>query len=131
MYEYRCAKCKKTFEALQKFSDLPLKKHENCGGKLEKLLSAPAFQFKGTGWYVTDYGKGGVKPSTQSEESRAQAKNEASSDAKSTEAKSTDSTSSDSKSKDAKSSDATPSESKTEASASSKAKSKSSKKDKA
>jgi putative FmdB family regulatory protein len=75
MYEYKCAKCKKSFDALQKFSDPPLKKHEGCGGKLEKLMSAPAFQFKGTGWYVTDYGKGGVKPSSTAE-AKADAKAE-------------------------------------------------------
>ncbi len=82
MYEYKCAKCKKTFDALQKFSDLPLKKHEGCGGKLEKLMSAPAFQFKGTGWYVTDYGKGGVKPSSTAE-AKADAKAESASTASS------------------------------------------------
>ena len=58
MYEYECSKCGLTFEKLQKFSDEPLTIHEGCGGKVEKLLSAPAFQFKGTGWYVTDYAKG-------------------------------------------------------------------------
>ena len=67
MYEYKCAKCKKTFDVLQKFSDAPIKKHEGCGGKVEKLLSAPAFQFKGSGWYVTDYGKGGIKPGAHAE----------------------------------------------------------------
>ena len=83
MYEYKCAKCKKTFDALQKFSDAPLKKHEGCGGKLEKLMSAPAFQFKGTGWYVTDYGKGGVKPSSTAE-AKADAKAESAATATST-----------------------------------------------
>jgi putative FmdB family regulatory protein len=58
MYEYQCAKCGETFEKLQKFSDAPIETHEGCGGAVEKLLSAPAFQFKGTGWYVTDYAKG-------------------------------------------------------------------------
>ena len=58
MYEYQCAKCGVIFEKLQKFSDEPIAIHEDCGGAVEKLLSAPAFQFKGTGWYVTDYAKG-------------------------------------------------------------------------
>lgn len=58
MYEYQCVKCGTIFEKLQKFSDEPIKTHEDCGGAVEKLLSAPAFQFKGTGWYVTDYAKG-------------------------------------------------------------------------
>jgi putative FmdB family regulatory protein len=63
LYEYRCSKCDKKIEVIRKFSDPPLTEHEDCGGTLEQLLSAPAFQLKGTGWYVTDYGKGGVKPS--------------------------------------------------------------------
>ncbi len=57
-YEYRCEKCGTKFEVLQKFSDQPLTTHENCGGKVERLVSAPAFNFKGSGWYVTDYAKG-------------------------------------------------------------------------
>jgi putative FmdB family regulatory protein len=59
LYEYRCSKCEKTFEVIQKFSDAPLTEHEGCGGSVERLLSAPAFQFKGSGWYVTDYAKSG------------------------------------------------------------------------
>ena len=61
IYEYRCAKCGNVFEVLQKFSDAPLKKHEKCGGKLEKLISAAGLQFKGEGWYVTDYARAGSK----------------------------------------------------------------------
>jgi putative FmdB family regulatory protein len=57
IYEYECAKCGKTIEVLQKMSDKPLKKHEGCGGALTKLISASGFQFKGTGWYVTDYAR--------------------------------------------------------------------------
>ena len=57
IYEYECQKCGKTFEVLQKMSDKPLKKHEGCGGSLTKLISAAGFQFKGTGWYVTDYAR--------------------------------------------------------------------------
>lgn len=57
LYEYKCSKCGKTIEVIQKFSDAPLKVHEDCGGDLEKLLSASAFQLKGTGWYATDYAK--------------------------------------------------------------------------
>jgi putative FmdB family regulatory protein len=59
LYEYKCQSCGKTFEVIQKFSDEPLKTHPECnGGPVEKILSAPAIQFKGSGWYVTDYGKG-------------------------------------------------------------------------
>lgn len=57
IYEYQCAKCGKKFEVIQKMSDKPLKKHEQCGGTLTKLISASGFQFKGTGWYVTDYAR--------------------------------------------------------------------------
>lgn len=61
LYEYQCAKCGAVFEVRQKFSDAPLTQHEGCGGPVDKLLSAPAFQLKGSGWYVTDYAGGGSK----------------------------------------------------------------------
>ena len=67
VYEYHCSKCDKTIEVIRKFSDPPLTEHEGCGGELERLLSAPAFQLKGTGWYLTDYGKGGTKPAPTGE----------------------------------------------------------------
>ena len=57
IYEYSCAKCGKTIEVIQKMSDKPMKTHAKCGGKLTKLISAAGFQFKGTGWYVTDYAR--------------------------------------------------------------------------
>ncbi len=57
LYEYKCESCGKTFEALQKFSDEPILIHDECGGHVERLISSPAFHFKGTGWYVTDYAK--------------------------------------------------------------------------
>jgi len=57
LYEYRCDKCGSQIEKIQKFSDPPLKTCEACGGQLARLLSAPAIQFKGTGWYVTDYAR--------------------------------------------------------------------------
>jgi putative FmdB family regulatory protein len=59
LYEYECLKCGTRFEQIQKFSDPPLTKHDGCGGKVRKLLSAPAIQFKGTGWYITDYARAG------------------------------------------------------------------------
>ena len=59
LYDYKCDKCGKVFEVRQKFADEPLKLHDQCGGAVHRLISAPAIQFKGTGWYVTDYGKGG------------------------------------------------------------------------
>jgi putative FmdB family regulatory protein len=69
LYEYKCKKCGHRFEKIQKFSDPPLKKCPDCGGAVEQLLSAPAVQFKGSGWYVTDYAKKGSAASTSSESS--------------------------------------------------------------
>jgi len=57
IYEYLCKKCGRQFERIQKFSDKPLKTCDQCGGALERLLSSPAIQFKGSGWYVTDYAR--------------------------------------------------------------------------
>lgn len=57
LYEYECAKCGKHYEKIEKYSGPHLKKCLNCGGRVERLLSAPAIQFKGSGWYVTDYAK--------------------------------------------------------------------------
>jgi putative FmdB family regulatory protein len=56
LYEYQCKKCKHKFEKIQKFSDRAIKKCPECGGLLEKIQHAPNVQFKGSGWYVTDYG---------------------------------------------------------------------------
>jgi putative FmdB family regulatory protein len=56
LYEYQCRKCGR-FEVIQKFSDAPLSVCPTCEGEVQKLLSAPAIQFKGSGWYVTDYAK--------------------------------------------------------------------------
>src|SRR3974377_296712 len=69
IYEYECAKCGKRIEVIQKMSDKPLKKHEGCGGALSKLISAAGFQFKGTGWYVTDYARKGQSESKETKES--------------------------------------------------------------
>ncbi len=57
LYEYACEACGRRTEALQRHSDPPLSVCPHCGGKLKKLVSAPAFQFKGSGWYVTDYAR--------------------------------------------------------------------------
>ena len=75
LYEYQCDGCSNRFERIQKFSDPPVDTCPSCGGKVRKLLSSPAIQFKGSGWYITDYakkssgdgGKGsGSTPSTSS-----------------------------------------------------------------
>src|SRR5207248_3539606 len=57
LYEYECKKCHHRFEKIQKFADPHTKKCPECGGAVEQMISAPAVQFKGSGWYVTDYGK--------------------------------------------------------------------------
>ncbi len=57
LYEYQCDACGHRFEIIQKWSDPPQETCPKCGGAVHKLQSAPAFQFKGTGWYVTDYAK--------------------------------------------------------------------------
>jgi putative FmdB family regulatory protein len=82
LYEYVCNACGKRFEVLQKFSDEPLKTHEECGGEAERLLSAPALQFKGSGWYVTDYAKHGSPSANGSADAKSDGQGEKKSDAK-------------------------------------------------
>src|SRR6185503_20450985 len=76
IYEYSCKKCGKTIEVIQKFSDPPLKKHQGCGGALTKLVSASAFQLKGTGWYVTDYARKGKSGESESSKDSSKEKTE-------------------------------------------------------
>ncbi len=57
LYEYKCIKCKLVTELIQKVSDSPLEKCDRCGGRLIKVISSPAIQFKGSGWYINDYAK--------------------------------------------------------------------------
>jgi len=59
LYEYQCEVCGHRFEKIQKFSDPPIDSCPSCGGSVRKLISSPAFQFKGSGWYVTDYARSG------------------------------------------------------------------------
>jgi putative FmdB family regulatory protein len=61
LYEYLCDSCGRKMEVIQRFSDLPLGTCDRCGGLLKKLMSASAVQFKGSGWYVSDYGRSGGK----------------------------------------------------------------------
>ena len=63
IYEYRCQDCESHLEKMQKVSDAPLETCEKCGGKLEKQWSLSGFQFKGAGWYVTDYSNKGKSES--------------------------------------------------------------------
>lgn len=68
LYEYQCDACGHRFELIQKFSDPPPQACTSCsGGPVTKLLSSPAFQFKGSGWYITDYARKGASPDAGSE----------------------------------------------------------------
>jgi len=66
LYEYQCKKCHHRFERIQKFSDPHVKKCPDCGGPVEQMISAPAVQFKGSGFYVTDYPKKSSEASSSS-----------------------------------------------------------------
>jgi putative FmdB family regulatory protein len=81
LYEYQCEKCGHRFEKIQKFSDKPIKKCPKCGKKVFQVISAPAVQFKGSGWYVTDYAKKSGAPAGDGKESKKEdkAKSESSS----------------------------------------------------
>ena|SRR5437868_8255652 len=69
LYEYECQKCHHRFERLQQFSDRQITKCPKCKGRVEQVISAPAVQFKGSGWYVTDYAKKSSAPSSSSSSS--------------------------------------------------------------
>jgi putative FmdB family regulatory protein len=79
LYEYACEKCGDRFEVMQKFSDAPLTIHEKCGGPVQRLLSAPALQFKGSGWYITDYAKGKTSAPEKTSDNGAPAKSDSAS----------------------------------------------------
>jgi putative FmdB family regulatory protein len=107
IYEYQCEACAHRFEVIQKFSDAPIAVCPKCGGSVEKLLSSPAIQFKGSGFYLTDYGRGTGKPeggskSEKSEKSdtagtKADAKTDGKSEATKSDSGSSASSSSESK----------------------------------
>jgi putative FmdB family regulatory protein len=69
LYEYQCDSCGAVFERIRKFSDPPVEVCPTCGGSVKKLVSSPAFQFKGSGWYVTDYAKKSSGPAPSGESS--------------------------------------------------------------
>lgn len=78
LYEYKCVKCGRTTEKIESVSGPHLKKCPHCGGKVEHVLSAPAIQFKGSGWYVTDYaGKKAPSDGSKEEKPAAEAKDSA------------------------------------------------------
>lgn len=107
LYEYECDECGRRFELIRKFSDPPVTSCTTCNGSVRKLFSSPAIQFKGTGWYVTDYARAGQtdRDGKQSDEKKTEAKSdsgsetktESKSESKSNDSRSTSKTSSDSK----------------------------------
>ena len=102
LYEYECEACAHRFERIQKYSDPPIETCPKCGSKVRKLFSSPAIQFKGSGFYITDYPKSG----STSDGGRGGSKSDQKSgDGKASDSKSSDSKSSDGKSSDGKSSD--------------------------
>jgi putative FmdB family regulatory protein len=98
IYEYSCKKCGAHMEVMQKISDKPLARHAKCGGKLEKEWSRTGFQFKGSGWYVTDYAakksdaKEGKEPKTDAS-SKADSSSKTDASSKSESSSKTDSSS--------------------------------------
>jgi putative FmdB family regulatory protein len=110
LYEYECKKCGHRFEKIQLYSDKMVKKCPECGGQVEQMISAPAVQFKGSGWYVTDYAKKSSSPgSSGSGDSSKDKKDDkpkldsGSKDSSSKEASSKESSSKESSSKDSSS----------------------------
>ena len=84
LYEYQCESCSHRFERIQKFSDPPADTCPQCSGKVRKLISSPAIQFKGSGFYITDYGKqGSSKESTSQKADKAGAAAESKGETKS------------------------------------------------
>jgi putative FmdB family regulatory protein len=75
LYEYECETCGARFEVIQRFADASVKTCRTCEGPVHRLLSAPAIQFKGSGWYITDYArKGKSEPATVSSSSSTDSK---------------------------------------------------------
>jgi putative FmdB family regulatory protein len=83
LYEYQCDACGHRFEVIQKFSDPPLESCEKCGGAVRKLLSSPAIQFKGSGWYITDYARAGKSDAKSDSSSSSKSDSATSSESKS------------------------------------------------
>src|ERR1700686_5762504 len=112
LYEYKCEKCGHQFEKIQKFSDKMLKKCPECGGRIEQMISAPAVQFKGFGWYVTDYANKSHAPSSDgAKDSKDSKKDGGKSEGSSSEGSSKDSASKDSSSKESSSKESSSKES--------------------
>ncbi len=120
IYEYACKKCNGEFEASQRITDEPLKRHlcPHCGKRtaVTKLISRSSFHLKGSGWYMTDYGKNGSKSPGSDDAKSSESKN---SESKSSESKSSESKGSDTKSETKSSSSSSKSESSSQSASSS------------
>jgi putative FmdB family regulatory protein len=82
LYEYECEKCGKHFERIEKVDGPHLKKCPSCGGRVERLISPPAIQFKGSGWYVTDYARASSRGAEKTDASGAAEKSETKAESK-------------------------------------------------
>jgi len=100
IYEYQCKKCGE-FEFTQRITDAPLSKCPTCRGKVTKLISTTSFQLKGSGWYITDYGRSGGPAKPGGAETKSEGKSEAKAESKS-EGKSSDTKADSGKSSDSK-----------------------------
>jgi putative FmdB family regulatory protein len=108
LYEYQCENCGERFEAMQKFADAPITLHEKCGGPVRRLLSVPALQFKGSGFYINDYAKSGSNSAGNGESKK---KSESGESSKGKESKEGSGTKTESTASPAKSSDSSTSSS--------------------
>ena len=98
LYEYECEKCGKHFEKIEKMGGPHLKKCPSCSGRVERLMSAPAIQFKGSGWYVTDYARSSNRGAEKSDAGGASEKSDSKAETK-TDAKTETKTASESREK--------------------------------
>ena len=98
LYEYQCDACNHRFEVIQKYSDAPVDVCPKCANTVRKLLSSPAIQFKGSGWYITDYARSGKTDSGSAESAKAEKSEKGETSASASSGKS-DSTASSSESK--------------------------------
>jgi putative FmdB family regulatory protein len=112
LYEYECKKCGHRFEKIQLYSAKMVKKCPECGGQVEQMISAPAVQFKGSGWYVTDYAKKSSSPGSSGDSSSKDKKDDKSkSDSAKSDSSSKDSSAKDSSSKESSSKESSSKES--------------------
>ena len=83
IYEYLCSQCNERHEIIQRISEEPLTHCPKCGGEMKKLISSPAIQFKGSGFYKTDYASSTAKPSETKSESKSETRSESKTETKS------------------------------------------------